>query len=295
VPRDWISEFGHYLRVEKGVSANTLAAYLRDARGLRDFAGARGLEVTNLVREDVGAWLRHLRASGLSARSTARALAAARGFFRFLVVDRVIASDPTENLEAPRSICALPRYLSAAEVDRLLEAPDQETARGSRDRAMIDILYATGLRVSELVGLTLAQVHLELGIVSCMGKGSKERIVPFGPAAAASLLRYLGAHRPGLLGKRKSNHLFVTRLGRRMTRQGFWKMLRDYGRKAGIRKPLSPHMLRHSFATHLLANGADLRSVQLMLGHADISTTQIYTHVTRERLRKIYGRFHPRA
>jgi len=295
LPRDWISEYGDYLRVEKGLSSNTLAAYLRDAGKLRDFASKRGQPLTGLGREDVGAWLRHLRGQGLSARSTARALAAARSFFRFLAVDRVIRSDPTDNLEAPRSIRSLPRYLSASEVEKLLAAPDPETPQGSRDRAMVEFLYATGLRVSELIGLTLMQVNLELGIISCMGKGNKERIVPFGPAAASALLHYLRGYRPGLLGKKRSNTLFLTRRGARMTRQGFWKILRAYGRKAGIRKPLSPHMLRHSFATHLLANGADLRSVQLMLGHSDISTTQIYTHVTRERLMKIYGRFHPRA
>jgi integrase/recombinase XerD len=293
--RDWVSEFRDYLHVEKGLALNSTAAYLSDIRKLQAFAGSLSTDLTRLTQVEIRAWLRHLRDTGLSARSTARALAAARSFFRFLAGDRVLSADPTGNLEAPRSLRSLPRYLHGDEVDRLLKAPDPATALGSRDSAMLEVLYATGLRVSELVGLTLAQLHKDLGVVSCMGKGSKERIVPIGPAALDALTAYLRRDRTQLLGRRPSNYVFVTRRGTRMTRQSFWKIIRAYGRRAGIRKPLSPHMLRHSFATHLLANGADLRSVQLMLGHSDISTTQIYTHVTRERLKKIYGKFHPRA
>jgi len=293
--RDWVSEFGDYLRVEKGLARNSTAAYISDIGKLQEFAGSLGTDLTALSQDEMRAWLRHLRESGLSPRSAARALAAARGFFRFLAGDRVLTTDPTANLEAPRFLRSLPRYLHGDEVDRLLKAPDPKTALGSRDRAMLEVLYATGLRVSELVGLTLAQLHKDLGVVSCMGKGSKERIVPIGPAATEAVAAYLKQHRSQLLGRRSSNYLFVTRRGSRMTRQGFWKIIRACGRLAGIRKPLSPHMLRHSFATHLLANGADLRSVQLMLGHSDISTTQIYTHVTRERLKRIYGKYHPRA
>lgn len=293
--RQWIEEFRSYLRVEKGHSTNTIEAYVRDLGKLEKFAGEQAIGITEFDPEAIALWSRDLHRSGLSPRSIARALAAARSFYQYLVADRVIAADPTEHVQTPRSLRPLPRFLSHRDVEQLLAQPDTSTPTGARDRAMLEVLYATGLRVSELTGLAMSQVDLSLGIVSCVGKGSKERIVPIGDQAISLTEQYLREHRPVLLKKKASNYLFVTRRGKRMTRQAFWKIIRAYGEKASIRARLTPHVLRHSFATHLLENGADLRSVQSMLGHADISTTQIYTHVTGARLKKIYRRYHPRA
>ncbi len=293
-PRGPIAAYLEHLTAERGLAANTISAYRRDLEILtRALPNAGQLERARA--DDLLRVLRRLRVEGRSPRSLARWLVAVRGFFAFLVHEGIAHEDPTAHLEAPRTWRSLPHVLSGGEVERLLAAPDPAEPRGGRDAAMLEVLYATGVRVSELVGLKLRDLHVDAGYIRCMGKGSKERVVPIGATASRALRAYLAAGRPALVGPKRPESLFVNRAGASLSRQGFWKILRAYGRKAGIRTPLSPHTLRHSFATHLLEHGADLRSVQLMLGHADISTTQIYTHVNRERLRKLYREFHPRA
>ena len=233
---------------------------------------------------------------GLSPTSTARLVAAVRGFFRFLRLTNQISDNPADDLQAPRTFASLPHFLSLEEVDALIAAPDATTPRGLRDRALIETLYATGLRVSELVGLRLTDIRLTEGYLQCFGKGGKQRIVPLGDEAAQWVARYQADSRPTLLKGRTGPFLFVNaRGGARLSRLGVWKLLKTYGRQAGIRATISPHVLRHSFATHLLERGADLRAIQTMLGHADVSTTQIYTHVLEARLRQVYDRFHPRT
>jgi integrase/recombinase XerD len=285
-----------HVRVEKGLSPHSVDGYGRDLRRYLDDLAAQGVAGWDEVRRDhLLAHLDHLLRRGISPRSQARALSAIRTLHRLLVSERLARIDPTEDVDGPRPSRRLPQLLDRAEVDALLAAPSRRTAAGLRDRAMLELLYATGLRVSELVGVGVNDLHLETRMLLARGKGSKERIVPVGAPAAEAVRAYLAEARPALLGGRVSRDLFVTRRGRRMTRQGFWKLLDRHARDAGIRRRISPHKLRHSFATHLLAGGADLRAVQAMLGHADISTTQIYTHVDRTQLRRAYDRHHPRA
>lgn len=291
-----IATYLDHLRVSRRLADNTVESYRRDLAMLERFAHERGTAVERLARGDLEAFVRALLTGGMSPRSVARAVACVRGFYKFLVVDRIVGVDPSADLQAPRAWAALPRYLSVEEVDALIAQPDVSAPKGLRDRALIEVLYATGLRVSELVGLRAADLNLESGYLTCTGKGSKQRLVPLGEEAAVWVKRYVAQGRPALARKKSSPWLFVNaRGGGRLTRVGFWKILKAYGRSAGITRDLSPHVLRHSFATHLLARGADLRAIQLMLGHADLSTTQIYTHVLEERLRAVYEKFHPRA
>jgi integrase/recombinase XerD len=282
------------LAVERGLAANSVAAYRGDLERLGKALERR--DEGDLISADaaaLSAHLRELRRQGLSPRSIGRAQSAMRGFYAHLVATGERADNPAVNLLPPKLWRTLPKLLSEAEVEALIAAPDPATPRGLRDRAMLELLYATGLRVSELVGLELPQLRLEAGFLIAFGKGSKERVVPVGEQAEQWLRRYLREVRPALAGGRHPR-VFVNYAGEPMTRQGFWKLLRGYGLKAGLRA-LSPHMLRHSFATHLLEHGADLRVVQTLLGHADISTTQIYTHIHQQRLKTLYDRFHPRS
>ena len=283
-----------YLTVEKGLAKNSLASYAIDLRHFGHHLNDASIEIDRVERIHIVKYFQVLRGAGISARSVARALAAIRGFFRFLVAERHLKLDPTENLENPKLWATLPKAIPPREVEALLAAPDRSTPEGLRDAAMLELLYATGLRVSELIKVRIDEVVMDAGFLRTMGKGSKERIVPFGDTAKDVILQYIERGRPEL-DKHGDPHLFLSRLARPMTRQAFWMKIVRYAREADIRAHISPHVLRHSFATHLLENGADLRSVQMMLGHADISTTQIYTHVSRARLQRMYEEFHPRA
>ncbi len=286
-----------HLTVERRLAANSVDSYARDLGLLRKFAAGRKVSAEALSRQQLEELVRDLMSQGRSPRSVARAIACYRGFYRFLAVDGRLKASPADDLRPPRAWPSLPRHLSVEEVDRLLAQPDVTTPRGLRDRALIELLYATGLRVSELMTLRPGDVNLESSYLTCTGKGEKQRIVPMGDEASDWVRRYLRDARPALLGRRSSPRLFVNarRGGPGLTRVGFWKILKAYGRTARVPAGLSPHMLRHSFATHLLERGADLRAIQMMLGHADLSTTQIYTHVLQERMRAVYDRSHPRA
>ncbi|HEY2382759.1 MAG TPA: site-specific tyrosine recombinase XerD [Terriglobia bacterium] len=286
---DWVQRFLQYLRIEKGLSDNTLASYEHDLAMYLEHLG--GISIIEVQQAEVSGFLKFLYLRKLKPRSAARAFAAVRGLHRFLILERAREDNPTANIDQPRWWKPLPNVLVLEEVDRLLAAPDTGTPKGVRDRALLEVLYATGLRVSELIGLRLDGIDLEVGFVRCMGKGSKERIVPLGESAAAAVGDYLRVRRV----RKPTNYLFLNHHGQKLSRMGFWKILRACGLRAGIKKRLTPHVLRHSFATHLLERGADLRAVQEMLGHAQISTTEIYTHVMRERLKEIYKSYHPRA
>ena len=291
-----IASFATHVKVEKGLSPNTIEAYDRDLAKFAAFAGKRKLTLESVSRDDLVDFLAGLFRENLESKTVARHLVTVRNFFRFALTHELIASDPTVTLESPKIRRSLPGYLRFEEIEKLLAQPDDKTALGLRDRAMLEVLYSTGLRVSELTGLKVADLDAKVGCIRCIGKGDKERIVPAGRKAVAIVEKYLRLSRPKLLPKGVScPALFVNRRGRPLTRVGVWKILSTYGKRAGLRAALTPHMLRHSFATHLLERGADLRSVQLMLGHSDISTTQIYTHVVEERLKQIYKAHHPRA
>ena len=290
-----IDNYLSYLRDVRRMADNTLESYARDLNQLAAFAEKRGVGLESLDRRDLEAFVRAQLASGLAPRSIARLVASVRGFYKFAAVEHKLARNPAEDLRSPRAWSALPKFLSLEEVDRLLAQPDVATPRGLRDKALIEVLYATGLRVSELVSLRAGDLNLEDGYLTCIGKGDKQRMVPLGQEAIEWVRRYARDGRPALVKKKGSPWLFVNaRDGGPLSRVGFWKILKAYGTSAGVSRQLSPHVLRHSFATHLLDRGADLRMIQVMLGHADLSTTQIYTHVLEARLRAVYDRYHPR-
>ncbi|MEO8189526.1 MAG: site-specific tyrosine recombinase XerD [Acidobacteriota bacterium] len=286
--------FLDHLAVERGLSPASIGAYGSDLSAFGRFLAAAGITAQVATRAELGRYLGSVRARGLSARSASRALSALRAFYAYAALHLGFQDDPTMDLANPKLGLSLPKALSEREVVALLNAPDQATPLGLRDRAMLELLYASGLRVSELVGLPRDAIDLEEGILRVTGKGGKERLVPFGGNAESWLRRYLKEARPKL-DTRRSAALFLSARGAAMTRQRFWQIVEGYGRTAGIRSPLTPHGVRHSFATHLLEHGADLRALQMMLGHSDISTTSIYTHVSRGRLRRVYDEFHPRA
>ena|SRR5665213_139607 len=295
-----IAAFVNYIKVERGLSANTISAYTRDLRKFAAFAQKHSLQLDTITRDDIVEFLSSLYKARLDSRTVSRNLVAVRNLYRFALAEEAVSGDPTMNLESPKVRKLLPSYLRMEEIDRLLAQPDLSTPYGVRDKAIIELLYSTGMRVSELVNLRVSDLEMRMGCLRCIGKGDKERMVPVGRKALAAVQQYIESARPELLrharaGAPPTQNLFVNRSGSRISRIGIWRILTAHGRGAGIRTQLSPHKLRHSFATHLLERGADLRSVQLMLGHSDISTTQIYTHVIEERLKQIYKAHHPRA
>jgi integrase/recombinase XerD len=293
-----VKNFMDYLIIEKGLAKNTILSYERDLKSYLHYlkTGESILSLNVVKRVHIVHFLSFLKEQGKSAKTIARHVASVRAFHQFLLRDKATDQDPSVLIETPRFERSIPKVLSLQEVETLLDAPKHNDHYGIRDKAMLELLYATGIRVSELIGLDIDNVHLAMGFVRCHGKGNKERIIPIGRTAADSLKHFLDVGRPQFVSqKHQDNALFLNHQGKRLSRQGFWKILKKLAREAGIAKELTPHTLRHSFATHLLENGADLRAVQEMLGHADISTTQIYTHVTKTKLKDVYSKFHPRA
>jgi integrase/recombinase XerD len=293
---EWITAFIDYLAVERGLSKNTLESYQRDLLTFEKYVSqTHHRQVIDVNRTHLVHYLAWLQKSGRANSTISRNLASLRSFFHYLLRIEILTIDPTLHVDTPKIEKRLPKVLSVDEVERLLAAPDMGSVPGYRDRAMLELLYATGIRVSELISIRLSDVNLSAGFLKCMGKGSKERIIPIGEVAQEALRAYLAVGRNKLLRAHVTDALFLNHLGEGMSRQGFWKILKKHAHTAGILKDITPHTLRHSFATHLLERGADLRAVQEMLGHADISTTQIYTHVTRTRLKEVYATAHPRA
>lgn len=292
-----IENYLHFIIVEKGLAENTIVSYRRDLEKYTKhlISVEQVTSIANVTRMMISNYLFILKEKGQARTTIARTIASIRSFHQFLVRERVTTNDPTLHIESPKPERRLPKVLSTKEVDALLLAPSTNSAFDLRNKAMLELLYATGMRVSELVSLKLADIHLSMGFVRCIGKGNKERIIPIGKLASEAIETYLGAARASLKKKKQHDFLFVNHHGESLSRQGLWKILKNVSKQAKIEKKLTPHTLRHSFATHLLENGADLRAVQEMLGHSDISTTQIYTHVTKKRLKDVYAHFHPRA
>lgn len=293
--KELIDSFLDYLSVERGLSKNTILSYRKDLDIYTDFLESHSVNtLSRIVKNDITNFMLSQKDKGISANSIARRLAAIRMFHRFLTRERILKSDPSNLIDSPKLWKKIPETLSLNEVESMIAAPDIRDKQGIRDRAILETLYATGMRVSEAVNLKKDSVNLDIGFLRCIGKGDKERVIPLGKKAIASINKYLEASRPAFLKKKESDFLFVSRFGKKISRQSFWKIIKRYAKEAHIKKPMKPHILRHSFATHLLERGADLRSVQEMLGHSNISTTQIYTHINKDRLKTIHRQFHPR-
>lgn len=292
---EFIDMFLNYLSVERGLSKNTIISYREDLDSYLGFIKNNHITVlSKTTKENISSYMQKQKDKGISPNSIARRLAAIKSFYRFLLRERILQNDPSSLIDAPKLWKKIPDTLSLNEVESLLNQPNLKNKQGLRDKAILETLYATGMRVSEAANLKLEDVNLEIGFLKCVGKGNKERIIPLGQKAIASISKYLEKSRPALLGKKQSENIFISRLGEKISRQSLWKIIKKYAKEAGIKKPIKPHILRHSFATHMLERGADLRSVQEMLGHANISTTQIYTHINKDRLKSIHRMFHPR-